>query len=513
MGQRASSVRRGRTAVAALAGLLLFALIAPAARAVAPAELPATFYGVLPQTERPQEDYLAMKRGGVDSVRFPIPWDAVERSPGQYDFSLIDRYVERTARAGLEAFPAVNATPPFYGEDFRTLPVQTSEQKAAWEAFLRAIVDRYGPRGSFWAARPDLPRRPIRIYQIWNEANFVFFTEQRSPTQYAELVKISHGAIKGRDPGARIVLSGLFAHPKRSQGWEATAFLNRLYKVRGIKARFDGVALHPYATDASELGPDIRAMRRVMRRNGDARTAFYLTEIGWGDARDTAFEKGPRGQVRELSQSFEIVRRMQRSARIKRVFWFSWEDLRNSCNFCESTGLWTENAARPKAAWFRFRAYAGCFGRSATILGTRGRDRLVGTRGSDVIVSEHGNDRIIGRGGRDFVCAGPGKDRITAGGGRDRIAGGHGNDRVFLRGGRDSAWGGTGADLLGGSHGPDTVLGGSGRDRLLGAAGNDRLFGQAGNDVLIGARGNDFLRGNRGRDRLVPGNGSDRLRQ
>jgi hypothetical protein len=325
---------------------------------------PEVFYGVLPQSERPQAEFHTMKRGGVDSVRFPISWDAVERAEGVYDFSSVDRYVEPIARARMEIFPAIMATPTFYGVNcapgdcFRSLPSQTARQKAAWKEFLRRIVGRYGPRGSFWTQHPGVPKRPIRVYQIWNEENFIFFTEPRSPKLYAELVRVSRQAIKSRDRGARIILGGLFGHPRRSQGLQAATFLNRLYRIRGIEAHFAGVALHPYSRDASELGPDIRAIRRVMRRHGDARAGLYLTEIGWGSARDTAFEKGPRGQVRELTQAFNIVRRMQRSARIRRVFWFSWEDHPTSCNFCDSTGLWTANAASPKPSWFRYRAFA-----------------------------------------------------------------------------------------------------------------------------------------------------------
>jgi hypothetical protein len=315
---------------------------------------------MLPQTERPLSEFRTMKRGGVDSVRFAIPWDQVERIPGQYDFSLPDRWITRISRAGLEAFPVLNATPNFYGVNctptvdcYRSLPSQ-----AAWKGFVRAIVNRYGPRGRFWATNRGVPRRPIRIVQAWNEENFIFFTEPQSPTLYARLVKDTNQAA-GR--GVRIILGGLFAHPiSRSQGPDATAFLNRLYRVRGIKQHFEGVALHPYARDAAQLRPDVRAIRGVMRRHGDARTPFYLTEIGWGSARDTAFEKGPQGQVRELTQAFNILRQMQRSARIARVHWFSWEDVAGSCNFCDSTGLIRPNGSA-KPAYGRYRSFAKRF--------------------------------------------------------------------------------------------------------------------------------------------------------
>jgi hypothetical protein len=359
---------RRRILIALAVAVVLPAVLAPTmnpgaagsnGRPPAARKLPARFYGVIPQLERPRSDYRRMKRGGVDSVRFPIPWDAVERQRGSYDFSLIDRYVARVARARLEIFPALNATPSFYGADFRSLPVRTAGQRRAWRAFLRAVVRRYGPRGRFWATHRGIPRRPIRRWQIWNEENYFFFTVPRSPKLYARLVKISHATIRRIDRKAKIILGGLFAHPRQRppKAYDAPVFLNRIYRVRGIKRSFEGVALHPYADDASQLRPYIRQIRRVMRRHRDARTPLYLTELGWGSGRGTAFEKGRRGQARQLTRAFALLRRMSRRARIKRIFWFSWEDVPNSCNFCDSTGL-INRAGRAKPAWFRYRAFA-----------------------------------------------------------------------------------------------------------------------------------------------------------
>jgi hypothetical protein len=513
------TIRLTRLAIALLLILGAGSLSLAGTAHAAPDRLPANFFGMSTQELRPPQEYSTMKRGGVDSLRFGIAWNVVEPSPGRYDFATVDQFVERAAQAGLEAFPFIGATPTFYGVGctpqscYTSLPSQTAEQRAAWQSLLRQLARRYGPGGSFWAENPELPRRPIRRWQIWNETNFVFFTQPRSPRLYAELVKISDQALRSVDRGARVVLAGLFAHPKRSQGPEATSFLRSLYRVPGIKARFDAVALHPYANDASELRGDIRAIRRVMRQNGDARAGLYLTEIGWGSARDTGFERGRRGQVRELAQAYRILSRMQNEARIRRVYWFSWEDLPGSCNFCDSVGLWTDDATAPKRSWFRFVRFSGCFGRAATILGSDGRDRLVGTRGRDVIFGLGGNDRILGRGGRDLICGGTGRDRISAGGGRDRVAGEQGKDRLWLQAGRDAGFGGFATDLIAGSTGHDRLLGEGDNDRLLGAAGNDKLFGGNANDVLLGGKGNDRLRGNRGRDRLGPGSGRDSVRQ
>lgn len=361
---RAAGGVRARRAIVLAAVLTVTASVAIAATAPAlfgagQRNGGASFYGVSPQTQRPLSEYRRMKRGGVDSVRVGIPWNGVELAPGEYNFAGIDDWVRRVAAAKLEVFPFIGATPSFYGRDFRTLPSQTARQRRAWAAFLRALVRRYGPRGRFWAHHPRLPKRPIRRWQIWNEPNFFYFSVPRSPKLYAKLVKIAHHAIRSVDPRAKVVLGGLFAHPRQRppKAFQATTFLRRLYRVPGIKRSFEGVALHPYAADARLLRPDIRAIRSIMRRHHDGSTGLYLTEIGWGSGRGTAFEKGPRGQVRELTQAFRILRRMRRSARIERVIWFSWDDLAGSCDFCDSTGL-VRQGGRPKPAWHRYRAVA-----------------------------------------------------------------------------------------------------------------------------------------------------------
>ncbi len=504
---------------ALIAAAALFAADRSAANGVKFRSLPETFFGISTQVPRPDAEFATMRSGGVDSVRIGLPWNGIEPQPGNYDFAAPDRWVAQAVRYGMEAFPFIGATPTWAGAaDFRTLPTSES-QKQAWAAFLRQLVLRYGPDGTYWAehgpgSADPLPYRPIRIWQIWNEPNFFFFTEPRSPTLYAELVRVSEQAINAVDPGAQIVLAGLFAKPRQTppQAYQATDFLDQMYAVPGIKEHFDGVALHPYAVDADDLLDTVGDLRAVMERNDDAATGLYITEMGWGSATDNAFEKGPEGQVRELTQAFEILRDNQRAWRVRRAYWFAWDDLANSCNFCDSVGLFTQ-AGQPKASWTRFVEIAGCFGRFLTVLGTPGADTLTGTPGTDVIESLGGDDLVSGGAGEDLICGGDGVDSINGGAGSDRAQGGLGNDRIFLRSGADWAWGGVGADLLGGAFGADNLFGDEGRDRLLGAKGNDRLFGGAGNDVLFGGAGNDRLRGGKGRDRVRGGDGRNDVKQ
>jgi hypothetical protein len=74
-------------------------------------------------------------------------------------------------------------------------------------------------------------------------------------------------------------------------------------------------------------------------------------------------------------------------------------------------------------------AACSCKGRTATIAGGPGPDRLRGTSGADVIAGLGGRDKLKGRGGNDLICGGAGADRLIGGPGADTLVGGPGRDR------------------------------------------------------------------------------------
>jgi Ca2+-binding RTX toxin-like protein len=114
-----------------------------------------------------------------------------------------------------------------------------------------------------------------------------------------------------------------------------------------------------------------------------------------------------------------------------------------------------------------FDALPICFGRHATILGSKGADRIVGTRGADVIVTRDGDDHVSGLRGDDRVCTGPGADTVVDVDDAWGVALGAGHDRIH-----DAA--------------PSEVRAGSGDDRIVVAV---RSIA-----VLIGGEGDDLLR-------------------
>jgi polysaccharide biosynthesis protein PslG len=363
-------------AAAAVLALAIAVLAAPAGGRTG--ALPRGFFGVVPQTALTPTDAKYMRAGGIGSIRVPVMWSLIQPSAkGDYDWSGLDQAVEVASGAGLTVLPFLYSTPTWLAPEPTALPIDSGKARRAWVAFVKAAVQRYGPGGEFWTQHapeqaainyvPAIPRpMPIREWQVWNEANFFYFAYPVSPARYVRLLKLTHGAIKSADPGAKVILSGLFGDPNEGgkRGMPAAKFLEAIYRVPGVKADFDAVALHPYAFHVEDLEELVEEIRAISLENHDPGAALYITEMGWGSQNDpnrVAFEQGVQGQARELRGAYRYLIENRFRLNLKGAYWFSWKDVpRGACNFCDSVGLFRAGPRfRPKPAWHSFVALSG----------------------------------------------------------------------------------------------------------------------------------------------------------
>jgi hypothetical protein len=344
-----------------IAILVLLAL--PSAAAAAAAYVPPGFIGISPQSPADDEDFGLMEESGIESVRLPMYWEAIQAenpSLEEADFSGFDRLVGLAAKHGLRIFPFLYGTPEWAASRTTTEPVGSAWQRWGWSTFLRDAAGRYGPEGSFWEENPELPFLPIRKWEIWNEENIVTFANHPDPALFARLIRLSGRVLHDADPGSKVIVGGLFGRPLQTPpNVQSGDFLSRLYRARGVKQYFDGVALHPYVADAGAMRAEIGNLRRVMRVHHDSSTPLYVTELGWGSAsHQSRWEKGPYGQAEELDRAFSMLTAERLRWRIGGVWWFSWTDQNGACRFCDSAGLLT-SARQAKPAWYRFNAWTG----------------------------------------------------------------------------------------------------------------------------------------------------------
>jgi hypothetical protein len=361
---------RSKQATAA-AALLVFVLAAAAlvslsAGAGAARAAPRGFFGIAPQTVPTEADVEYMRAGRIGSLRWALTWDSVQTAPeGAYDWGGFDQIVALAARQRVRLLPVLGGIPRWLSHNRTRLPIDSARARNGWAAFVRAAAERYGPHGDFWrehgpGSADFVPKLPAREWQIWNEANFFYFTRPASPTRYARLVKISKRAIGRAEPRATVILAGLFGEPsaRPPKAVHAVDFLDRLYRVPGIKAAFDGVALHPYAESAGDVERMTEELRAVTVRNHDRRARLYITEMGWGSQNrpnQVSFEQGVGFQLREMRSVYRYLTQNRGRLNLAGVYWFTWKDIRGSCNFCDSTGLFREGERlKPKPAWHAF---------------------------------------------------------------------------------------------------------------------------------------------------------------
>jgi hypothetical protein len=379
-----------------LAAALVALLCALAAPALANAEPPKSFYGVVTQDGAPpaDDDFETMRAGGIGSIRLLAHWASIEDQEGTYDWTALDEAVRSAVNNGLEPMLFLWGTPQWAvlrdgyacSADCNVFAPASSETRDAFARFAAATVSRYGPGGEFWKEPevgcpvsvpilcPDGPQAPchcdqpapLRIWQIWNEQNSrTYYAPVVNVVGYADLLRRSANAIRSVDPGAEVVLGGMWG--PNSVGSDSdgrrvvtpvSLFLKRLYRVKGIKKYFDSWAIHPYAATLGGVKRQMKAARRIVKRAGDRNTSTWVTEIGWASdgPPQNPYVKGPEGQARLLTRSFSLLKRNRRTYRVRAVFWYAWRDKAGGgsiCEWCGNAGL-RDRDGSAKPSWDAF---------------------------------------------------------------------------------------------------------------------------------------------------------------
>jgi hypothetical protein len=310
---------------------------APAAEA-AGRKVPHGFYGVMwdrgiaESSDAEQEaQWALMGQSGVEAVRTVFHWSAAQPEAGvPPSFAHTDRIVGLAARHGMELLPTVRDTPAWAARNpgrVGSPPAHVSD----YTAYVRALVERYGPGGSFWSEHPELPRRPLREWQIWNEPhlNLWWSTDGRASNawapEYARLLRASARTIKRVDRGATIVLAGL-----ADFAWKHLDRLNR-YRIR---RSFDVVSFNFFTSRPGLVMRGVRFVRRALVRGGERRKPIWLTETTWPAGKDRvpvpavawqrAWYTTDAGMAERLRDVYSIAAKNRRKLRLARLYWYTW---------------------------------------------------------------------------------------------------------------------------------------------------------------------------------------------
>jgi hypothetical protein len=276
---------------------------------------------------------------GVESLRVAINWAEFQpyRTPsdvpaGQRSlfvtaggvptrFVGLDRLVALAAQRHLPLLPVLEYTPSWDATHPGNL-ASPPKDTAPYAAALTALIDRYGPNGTFWSAHPQIPKVPIRMWQIWNEPHFVsYWTTQPFAPSYVALLQAAHAAIKAADPGATVVLAGL-----ADFSWR---YLEQIYRVPNARGLFDIVAIHPYTATPQGVITILQRARQVMDRNGDSAKPILATEITWPSSEGKApaqfgVSTTEPQQAQRLAQVMPLLSANASKLGLMGFYWYTW---------------------------------------------------------------------------------------------------------------------------------------------------------------------------------------------
>jgi hypothetical protein len=327
---------------AALAALLV-ALLVPTGAA---AKVPRDFFGVMANGPLDAPSFpldaesSAMRADGVGTERIEIAWDLVEPQRGEYDFALPDRKVLAAARAGIDVLGLIVRTPSWAAQQ-PGQPFSPPRDPADYAAFAAALVARYGPNGQLWRDHPEVPKRPVEAWQIWNEPNLaVYWTRQPFMRGYARLLNAAYAAIKQADAKATVVMAGLANFSWRD--------LERLLERGGATLRFDVAAVHPFSGRPLNAVKIVALNRRVLNRHGARGKPIWLTELTWSSAKGKKrpltkdWETTEAGQAKRLTTAYRLLIEARRLLKLQRIYWYTWVTVdRDSPNSFDYSGLRT----------------------------------------------------------------------------------------------------------------------------------------------------------------------------
>ena len=332
------------TIIAVFAVALVCAQVEAAA-----AQPPPRFFGVMGNgpLDRAGVDLVkeaaVMSSNGVETVRLPIEWPDLQPYRSFADvpakerarfvdvggtptaFAATDGRIKASALSNIEVLALVMRSPLWAGRDPSNY-MTTPRDPEQYGAFLSALIGRYGPSGSFWSENREIPRRPLRHFQIWNEPNLKhYFPVASWAPAYARLLRSSYKAIKAADPNATVVSAGM-----PNFAWRDYAKLFRA----GVRDRgyFDAIAVHPYTDTAADCVEILGRVRRVLDANGARKAPIWVTETGWpsaqGKAKVLPQHRGwittPAGEATKLAAAYRAYAKNAKDLRLTRVYWYSW---------------------------------------------------------------------------------------------------------------------------------------------------------------------------------------------
>lgn len=267
------------------------------------------------------------QQAGIGLLRQTFDWERIEPSRGAFDLTATDRFVLAAARQGIEVMPLLFGEPAWATSRPTGTPARATYPPRHVDdiaAFAEAVARRYGPAGTLWTEHPDVPRRPTRFYQVWNEPNHPSYWAGRpDPHAYARLLSAATRALRRAQPTVRIVSAGL---AKSRHGIPPDRYLRELYRA-GARRSVDIVAANIYSPSVAGVRRQAEEVRAALPR-GARETPLWITETGWASGGPYARGRtvDARSQARLVRDTMTMLWQDRRRLRLLGVVYYAWRD-------------------------------------------------------------------------------------------------------------------------------------------------------------------------------------------
>ena len=288
------------------------------ARAAQPPELPAHAVAAWENNRISTGGLDLLRAGGASLYRLNmvtswVDWDGDGRTTRHYD-----RIVREAAIRDVTLLPVLMRLRTIQNPE----PPRTPAEYAQWRARVGFFASRYGAEGEFWREHPELPYRPIRVWEVWNEPNYRPFWGGRrpDPVEYRRVLATGRAALRAADPQARIVAAGL--------AWrhDGGRYLSSVLRGGGA-CLLDAAAIHPYANSVSQSVGYLERARAILDRHGAGEAQLWPTEVGWRVARPGRFAVPTEAeQARRLTRFATAAESRRESLRLGPLVAFALRD-------------------------------------------------------------------------------------------------------------------------------------------------------------------------------------------
>ena len=275
-----------------------------------------------------------MRLLGVQWLRTNNPlftkWTAVQ--PRKDVFLFPDEFVDRFCAAGFSILGNLDRTPQWaspnpsdvmIGTDFMDYKRDLPNDLAAWQVYVRNLVERYKGKINHW--------------EIWNEPDIRFLRPPPGMTHaeaYAKLLETAAKAAKAVNPEAVIVGGPAYFFHKRGDYKECQEdFTERLVEDAAF-GLLDVFGFHHYVhdrrlLDTSSLPADRLAwIRTAMAKHGKS-PVVWNTEWGYSDFGNSAAAvvfPGSSLSIDDAAADFVYWSVAQLALGIEKIFWYDGQD-------------------------------------------------------------------------------------------------------------------------------------------------------------------------------------------